>query len=381
MKTFRVGGAVRDALLGLPVQDIDYVVVGSTPEHMIAQGFTPVGKDFPVFLHPQTHAEYALARSERKSAPGYHGFVFHCSPEVTLEEDLQRRDLTINAMAVADDASAIIDPFNGQADLIARVFRHVSNAFAEDPVRILRLARFAARFHQFTTAPETMQLMRTMVEAGEVDALVPERVWQEVSRGLMEERPSRMLQVLHECGALEHILPELHWPQLTDSHRDQLLKRIDFAAAQNATLAVRWASLMASYEQSDCRKLCERVKVPVEVRDVSLITNREHQAILDSAAHTPEALVTLLERCDALRRATRFAEIIEAVRCFSMQTPEHFPQQALLELALTAAQSIPGRQIAEETAQRFPKQPGQIAKHIFLARVEAVAKLPGFAKQ
>jgi tRNA nucleotidyltransferase (CCA-adding enzyme) len=211
MKTFIVGGAVRDELLGLPVQDHDYVVVGATPDDMIALGFTPVGKDFPVFLHPATREEYALARTERKTAPGYKGFVFHAEPDVTLEQDLVRRDLTINAMAKAEDG-AIIDPFGGRRDIEGRVFRHVSDAFAEDPVRILRVARFAARFADFSVAPETNALMRRMVEEGEVDALVPERVWQELARGLMEAQPSRMFNVLRGCGALRRILPELDAP-------------------------------------------------------------------------------------------------------------------------------------------------------------------------
>jgi len=208
MKTYVVGGAVRDALLGLAVQDHDHVVVGATPQQMIGKGFTPVGKDFPVFLHPLTHEEYALARTERKTAPGYKGFHFHAAPDVTLEQDLVRRDLTINAMA-QDEDGRIIDPFGGQRDLQQRVFRHVSAAFAEDPVRILRVARFAARFTDFSVAPETNALMRHMVDAGEVDALVPERVWQELARGLMEARPSRMFAVLRGCGALARILPEL----------------------------------------------------------------------------------------------------------------------------------------------------------------------------
>ncbi|HEX5698070.1 MAG TPA: multifunctional CCA tRNA nucleotidyl transferase/2'3'-cyclic phosphodiesterase/2'nucleotidase/phosphatase, partial [Rhodoferax sp.] len=217
MQTYLVGGAVRDALLGWPVTDRDWVVVGATPEHMLAQGFLPVGKDFPVFLHPQTHDEYALARTERKTAPGYHGFAVHAHPDVTLEEDLARRDITVNAMAVAAchvqqngqwDTHHLIDPHGGLQDLSARVFRHVSPAFREDPVRILRVARLAARFADFTVAPETLQLMREMVATGEVDHLVAERVWQELARGLMEAKPSRMFAVLRDCGALARLLPE-----------------------------------------------------------------------------------------------------------------------------------------------------------------------------
>ncbi|MBV8250568.1 MAG: multifunctional CCA tRNA nucleotidyl transferase/2'3'-cyclic phosphodiesterase/2'nucleotidase/phosphatase, partial [Comamonas sp.] len=224
-KVYKVGGAVRDQLLGLPVNDTDWVVVGATPEQMTARGFVPVGRDFPVFLHPSTHEEYALARTERKQGMGYRGFVVHTAADVTLEEDLARRDLTINAIAGPADwsqAGELIDPFNGQQDLRDRVLRHVTDAFREDPVRILRLARFAARFTDFTVAPETLQLMREMVAAGEVDALVPERVWQEISRGLMEAQPSRMFGILRECGALAVLLPELDrlWgvPQRAEYH-------------------------------------------------------------------------------------------------------------------------------------------------------------------
>src|SRR5574340_901503 len=207
-RIYCVGGAVRDRLLGLPVQDHDWVVVGSTPEEMVARGFQPVGKDFPVFLHPRTHEEYALARTERKTARGYKGFQVYAEPEVTLEQDLARRDLTINAIA-RDETGGIIDPHHGVSDIRAGILRHVSRAFVEDPVRILRVARFAARFEQFSIAPETLELMREMVRNGEVDALVPERVWQELAKGLMERRPSRMFRALRECGALARILPEL----------------------------------------------------------------------------------------------------------------------------------------------------------------------------
>ena len=251
MKIYQVGGAVRDRLLGRPVSDRDWVVVGATPQAMLDRGFQPVGKDFPVFLHPDSHEEYALARTERKTAPGYHGFSVHAAPDVTLEQDLSRRDLTINAMAEGPDGE-IIDPCGGQRDLAARCLRHVSPAFAEDPVRILRLARFAARFTDFTVAPETLALMRRMVEAGEVDALVAERVWQEVSRGLMEARPSRMFEVLRDCGALARLAPELDRlfgvPQPPQHHPEidtgvHVLMVLDQSAAAAAPLAVRYACL------------------------------------------------------------------------------------------------------------------------------------------
>lgn len=237
---YRVGGSVRDELLGLPAGDRDWVVVGATPEQMLAQGFQAVGKDFPVFLHPQSHEEYALARTERKTAPGYKGFAVHFSPDVTLEDDLLRRDLTINAIARAADGS-LVDPFHGQADIQARIFRHVSPAFREDPVRILRLARFAARFPDFTIAPETLALMREMTAAGEVHALVAERVWQELSRGLMSQRPSRMLQVLDQAHALRILLPLLPAPDT----QPEWLKALDASAAAHDPLPVRFAILLA----------------------------------------------------------------------------------------------------------------------------------------
>lgn len=261
--TYLVGGAIRDALLGQSGSDRDWVVVGATPEALTAQGFLPVGRDFPVFLHPVTHEEHALARTERKSAPGYRGFVVHAAPDVTLEEDLARRDLRINAIALPEalaagcvkgvDTAALIDPFDGQGDLRNKLLRHVTDAFREDPVRILRVARFAARFDDFTVAPETMALMRDMVAAGEADALVPERVWQELSRGLMEKRPSRMFEVLRDCGALAVLLPEVDrlWgvPQPEAHHPEidtgvHLMMVLDTAARLGASLPVRFACLM-----------------------------------------------------------------------------------------------------------------------------------------
>ena len=251
MTRWLVGGAVRDRLLGLPGGDRDWVVVGSSAEEMLARGFRPVGKDFPVFLDPGTGEEHALARTERKTAPGYRGFEFHADRSVTLEDDLLRRDLTINAIA-EDENGNVVDPHGGRADLAAKVLRHVSAAFAEDPVRVLRVARFAARFADFTIAPETEALMREMVAAGEVDALVPERVWQELSRGLMEQKPSRMFDVLRRCGALRRILPEVDRlfgvPQRADFHPEvdsgvHLMMVLDMAARLGTGLAVRYACL------------------------------------------------------------------------------------------------------------------------------------------
>ena len=250
MKTYLVGGAVRDAMLGIDGADRDWVVVGATPEDMVAQGFTPVGRDFPVFLHPDTREEHALARTERKSGRGYHGFVFHATPDVSLEQDLARRDLTVNAMA--QDGDTLIDPYGGQRDLQNKVLRHVTDAFREDPVRILRVARFAARFADFSVHPHTMQLMQDMVRDGEADALVSERVWQELARGLMTDRPSRMLQVLRQCGALQRLLPEVDAlygvPQRAEYHPEidtgiHLEMVLDMAAHLHTPLEVRFACL------------------------------------------------------------------------------------------------------------------------------------------
>lgn len=384
MKIYQVGGAVRDSLLGLPVQDIDYVVVGATPEHMVAAGYRPVGKDFPVFLHPDSHAEYALARTERKSAPGYRGFVFHCAPDVTLEQDLQRRDLTINAMATetgadpADPATRIIDPYHGQRDLRDGVFRHVSDAFAEDPVRILRVARFAARFPAFSVAPETMQLMRTMVDNGEVDALVAERVWQELARGLAEQHPSRMFEVLHACGALARLLPELDWPAAQQTSRS--LHTVDFAASRQMPVAVRWAALLAEALASQgaaavitIAKLCDRCKVPAEHRDVAIASSRELPLIASAPALQPAALLKLLERCDAFRRRARFLQVLDTASCLHHVAPPDFAPGNVLLRALDAALAVPTARLAQQAAEDFPGQPLKIADSIFTARVAAIA--------
>jgi tRNA nucleotidyltransferase (CCA-adding enzyme) len=389
MNIYAVGGAIRDELLGVPVQDRDYVVVGATPEQMVSQGYRPVGKDFPVFLHPQTHEEYALARTERKTAAGYHGFQFFYAPDVTLEEDLERRDLTINAMAreVRPDGvltGPVIDPFNGQADLRARVFRHVSDAFLEDPVRILRVARFAARFTDFTVAPETMALMRKMVEAGEVDALVAERVWQEVSRGLMERRPSRMFEVLRECGALARILPEIDAlygvPQRADYHPEvdtgvHVMMVVDHAAAQGYALAVRFAALTHDLGKATTpedvlprhighegrsvdllKPLCERLRVPNECRDLALLVAREHGNIHRVMETGAAGVVRLLERCDAIRKPGRFAEALQACESDARGRlgfeARAYPQAERLRVALVAARGVDAGAIAKGFGDR-----------------------------
>lgn len=344
MKTYLVGGAVRDRLLGLPVKERDWVVTGATPEQMSAAGFRAVGKDFPVFLHPQTQEEHALARTERKSGRGYQGFTFHVGPEVTLEDDLWRRDLTINAMA-EDEHGALVDPHGGQHDLQARLLRHVSPAFAEDPVRILRIARFAARFAPlgFRVADETLQLMRGMVEAGEVDHLVPERVWKETERALMHERPRVFFEVLHACGALARVMPELAAlsgvPQRADYHPEvdslvHTLMCVDHAARVNHPLDVRVAALLhdlgkavtpraewPSHHGHDARGLplvkqfCERLRVPNGARDLALTVTREHLLVHRVRELRPETLLALLERFDAFRRPERFELALNGCEC------------------------------------------------------------------
>ena len=342
MKTYVVGGAVRDELLGLPVKDRDHVVVGATPEEMVRLGFKPVGKDFPVFLHPQTHEEYALARTERKSGRGYKGFTVYAAPDVTLEDDLRRRDLTINAMAKAEDGS-LIDPFHGKRDLESRTLRHVSEAFSEDPVRILRVARFAARF-DFSIHESTLDLMRKMVESGETDYLVAERVWQEFSKGLMEERPERMFEVLDACGFLRKNLPEI----------ETLPKRF------SGSLPARFALLVWPMLDTQAEALTERLRVPNDVREMALLASRNSERLAGSKR--PEELLELLKRTDAFRRPERFAELLEVARHAAPGT-----DTARLERARAAAAGVDAGAIAQRAAG------GDIARAIDEARLRAIA--------
>ena len=407
MQIYMVGGAVRDKLLGRPVNDHDWVVVGATPEQMLALGYLPVGRDFPVFLHPDTREEYALARTERKSGRGYRGFVVQSSPDVTLEEDLARRDLTINAIAVGADPSSAtghFDPYGGERDLQDRVLRHVTDSFREDPVRILRVARFAARFTDFTVAPETMQLMREMVAHGEADHLVAERVWQELARGLMEERPSRMFDVLRECGALKVVLPEVDrlWgvPQRPEYHPEvdtgvHLMMVLDMAARLATTLTVRFACLVhdlgkgttpadmlprhIGHEQRSAKLLkglCERLRVPTECRETADVVAREHGNIHRSGELGAAALVRLIERCDGIRKPARFDEILLACECDARgrlgfdEAP--YPQRQRLREALAAVQSVATSVIAARAAESGVT--GQkVGEMIHAARVRAVA--------
>jgi tRNA nucleotidyltransferase (CCA-adding enzyme) len=393
MQIYMVGGAVRDALLGLPVKDRDWVAVGATPQQLVDLGYLPVGKDFPVFLHPITKDEVALARQERKTAPGYHGFAFHAAPDVTLEQDLSRRDLTINSIAVQAvntpatcqfehvftanapislDRTQLVDLYGGLRDLDAKVLRHVSPAFAEDPVRILRLARFAACFSDFTVAPETMALMRQMVQNGEVDALVSERVWQEIAKGLMETRPSRMFEVLRECGALQRLLPELDrlWgvPQRAEYHPEidtgvHAMMVLDMSAKLDGNLAIRYACLCHDFGKGTTpfevlprhighedrsvkllREVSTRLRVPTEYKELAEVVAREHGNIHRSAEFSAAAIVRLLERCDAFRKPARFAEVLLACECDARGRlgfeDAAYPQRQRLMQSLQSAQTV-----------------------------------------
>lgn len=424
MQLYLVGGAVRDALLGLPMQDRDWVVVGATPQSLLDLGFVPVGKDFPVFLHPQTHEEFALARTERKTGPGYHGFAVHAAPDVTLHDDLARRDITINAIAVSSyyksangqfdafspdqidawqSSGALIDPHGGLTDLRARVFRHVSPAFREDPVRILRVARLAARFADFSVAPETLALMREMVTHGEVDHLVSERVWQELARGLMEATPSRMLTVLRDCGALARLLPELDrlWgvPQRADYHPEvdtgwHLMLVLDMSARLQAPLPVRVACLFhdlgkgttpvdvlprhLGHEERSARLLkaiCERLRVPTECRELADVVAREHSNIHRSGDFSAAALVRLIERCDAIRKPQRFAQALLACECDARGrlglAEQPYPQRQRLLDVLTTMQQLDTASIADRALAAGAKGP-KVGELIHLARVAAV---------
>lgn len=398
MQIYQVGGAVRDSLLGLPVKDRDYVVVGASPEQMLAAGYRAVGKDFPVFLHPQTQQEYALARTERKTAKGYKGFSVHADPDVTLEEDLARRDFTMNAIAETAEGQ-LIDPFGGQADIEKRILRHVTAAFSEDPVRILRAARFLARFTDFTVAPETMVLMREMVAAGEVDALVPERVWQEIAKGLMESQPSRMFEMLRACGALKIIFPELDrlWgvPQTATYHPEvdtgiHIMMVIDYAATQAFSLPVRFAALTHDLGKGTTpadvlprhighelrsvdliRDVVARLKVPNDCKDLSLVVAKYHGKLHAARQMKASTLLHFLEELDAFRQRSRFEDFLKACECDSrgrlgleqcpLEDAEH------LSRALQAALTVDAGAIAKQC-----QSPVQIKQAVAEARTQAI---------
>ncbi|WP_085317695.1 multifunctional CCA addition/repair protein [Derxia lacustris] len=434
-RVYQVGGSLRDELLGLPVQDRDWVVVGATPQQLLDLGFVAVGKDFPVFLHPVTHEEYALARTERKTGPGYHGFAVHAAPDVTLEDDLLRRDLTVNAIARGPFALAagqvgaaampgqrqvnaaveLVDPHGGRRDIAARVFRHVSAAFAEDPVRILRLARFAARFTDFSVAPETLALMRAMVAAGEVDALVPERVWQELARGLMEARPSRMFAVLRDCGALARLLPELDalWgvPQRADYHPEvdtgvHTMMVIDMTAKLGLPLDARFAALLHDLgkgttppdvlprhlghegRSADLVELVStRLKVPADCRDLARLVAREHTRFGKIDEMRAATVLDTLEASDALRKPERFARALDACECdrrgrLGFEDSGYPPREPWLA-ALAAARGVDAGAAAKAAAASHARRdpaasPTEaIRTAVRRARIDAVAAALG----
>jgi tRNA nucleotidyltransferase (CCA-adding enzyme) len=423
MQTYLVGGAVRDALMGLPMRDRDWVVVGATPEAMRKQGYQQVGRDFPVFLHPHSKEEYALARTERKTAPGYQGFAVHADESVTLEEDLGRRDLTINAIALPQavlaavaldsskfDTASLVDPFGGQADIQAKVLRHVTNAFAEDPVRILRIARFAARFADFVVAPETLALMQDMVLTGEVDHLVAERVWQELAKGLLEQRPSRLFAVLRDCGALARLLPEVDrlWgvPQSEQHHPEidtgvHVMMVLDMAAQLGANLPTRFACLThdlgkgttpadvlprhIGHEGRSAKllaALCKRLRVPQECAELADVVAREHGNIHRSGELNAAAVVRLLERCDAIRKPQRFEDALLACECDARgRLGLHntaYPQRVRLSQALQCVLSVATDSVAEAAIQRGLQGPA-IGDAVRNARVAALLSLTEYA--
>jgi len=342
VEIYVVGGAVRDELLGLPVQDRDFVVVGATPEEMVAAGFKPVGKDFPVFLHPKTHEEHALARTERKSGRGYKGFTVHSAPDVTLEQDLARRDLTINAIARGSDGK-LVDPYYGEKDLRAGVLRHVSSAFSEDPVRILRVARFAARF-AFRIADETMQLMKKMVDSGEADHLVPERVWQEFAKGLAEPHPGLMFEALERCGLRTRLLPELK----------SIPKNL------SGPLPVRFTVLCWALAETEIKDLCERLRVPNDERELALLACRTKSLLSSTQAGD---LLNLFKRADAFRRPERFALLLQAA---ALAQPGFNP--AKIDKALAAAAEVDAGEIASRASA-----PAAISALVDQAREQAIA--------
>ncbi len=400
IRVYCVGGAVRDRLLGLSVKDHDWVVVGSTPEAMVADGYQPVGRDFPVFLHPDTHEEYALARTERKTARGYKGFAVYAAPDVTLEQDLQRRDFTINA--IAEDAEGnLYDPHHGIDDLRAGILRHVGDAFNEDPVRILRAARFVARFG-FAIAPETLMLMRDMVHNGEVDALVPERIWQELARGLMESKPSRFFETLRRCGALAKILPEVDAlfgvPQPEKYHPEidcgiHTMMVIDDAASHDYALEVRFAALthdlgkattpvdiLPSHLGHELRSvdlvntLAQRLRATGECRDLALLVARHHSKVHHALELRAGTIIELFQYADAWRRPARFHQMLQAceadVRGRTGHEQDSYPQAGYLQQLLTVARSVNAGEVA-----RLCTDKGKVPAAVQQARIAAIAGL------
>ncbi|WP_437880202.1 multifunctional CCA addition/repair protein [Pseudomonas sp. LRF_L74] len=365
MQIYKVGGAVRDRLLGRPVSDVDWVVVGASAEAMHKQGFKPVGGDFPVFLHPQTGEEYALARTERKSGKGYGGFVFHASPEVTLEDDLARRDLTINAMA-EDDSGNVVDPYGGRLDLDARLLRHVSPAFAEDPLRVLRVARFAARYAPlgFRIAGETLELMRQLAESGELEALTAERSWKEISRALMEPSPQVFIEALRDCGALARIFPELD--TLSAGHLRQALARLQSSAAAEHPLTVRWACLLQDLAAQAICTINQRLKAPRECQELAQLSAQYLPLAQESATPPAAALLDLLQRFDVYRRPSRFEEFLAVCRL----QPPLCGRAELFEQAAEAARAVAIQPLIERGLQG-----AELGEALKAERLAAIATL------
>lgn len=389
MQIYKVGGAVRDRLLGRNVSEVDWVVVGATTEEMQALGYRPVGADFPVFLHPKSGEEYALARTERKSGRGYGGFTFYASPEVTLEDDLIRRDLTINAMA-EDGQGRVIDPYGGQRDLAARLLRHASPAFAEDPLRVLRVARFAARYADlgFVVADETLALMRQLAESGELQALTPERSWKEISRALMEPHPEVFVQVLRDCGALHELFPELDAqfdPPAADTGRS-LLDVLRQCARHEQPLTVRWACLLhvlgnkcASSEPQPAQRknpieaINIRCKVPRDCQELALLVGEYHCQAEQAETLQPEALFELLQHFDIYRRPERFEQFLTAcemvARGHAVQEQTDYPQAAYLRAAAGAARAVEARPLIEQGYQG-----AELGQALKCARLQAIER-------
>ncbi|MFH1333937.1 MAG: multifunctional CCA addition/repair protein [Pseudomonadota bacterium] len=401
MKIYLVGGAVRDQLLGLPVKEKDFVVVGAKPSDLLEKGFKSVGKDFPVFLHPDTHEQYALARTEKKISKGYTGFQFHAAPDVTLEEDLRRRDLTINAIAQTEDGT-IIDPYHGQEDLKNRVFRHVSEAFVEDPVRVLRLARFATRFKDFTVAPKTIALMKRMGKSGELDALVPERIWQELNRALCEAYPWRFFEVLKKCDALKIIFPEIDalfgvpnpekWHPEIDSGI-HTLKALEIATQLSTDPTVRFAALVHDFGKGktpaeewprhlmhDQRGItivhhfCKRIRVPHAYQDLALLTVRHHSACHKIFNFLPKTILKLLMALDPFRRPKRFFRFLLACEADfrGRKTFENkpYPQAQFLKMVYEKCNELNVRALIENVPQE------KIAETIYEARLKIIKQMP-----
>lgn len=379
MQIYKVGGAVRDRLLGRPVSEVDWLVVGATPEEMQALGFRPVGADFPVFLHPRTGEEYALARTERKSGRGYGGFTFHASPDVTLEEDLLRRDLTINAIAEDNDGQ-LIDPYDGQQDLQARLLRHVSPAFAEDPLRVLRVARFAARYAElgFHIADETLALMRQLARSGELSALTAERSWKEISRALMEPRPDVFVQVLNQCGALAELFPELAPAFMSDDTAERLHGALRQCAAHQQPLPVRWACLLlgcATLEDARQLRLAaidalnQRCKAPRDCQELATLLGRYHQEASAALTLSAEALLDMLQHFDIYRRPERFEQFIAAGEMYAWAVT---PDQALLPANYLRGAADAARAVAVKPLLDRGFKGADLGQALSAARLEAV---------